>query len=406
MSVPATKRFLNKDKALGKFTPSLVEALDANILKTDELADAVVAGFDRLPKGKGWAQLDQALANGMASLEDPLPELEALFAQLDNAPAWVDFEQLKRGSIAYWRAGYFTGLALSCASLAAGYRSSSAVMPLILTGRLVDRAEKRKIETGQWLLRASSPGNMGRDQPGFAFTVRVRLIHAFVRRRLMQLPEWDYEAWGAPINLTDTAYGISGEFSSVAIDAMQKCGLRYSKQEREDMYALWRYVGYVLGVPEELLPCNEQNALEQMEIKELTDTKADDNSRALVKALIENGGDDRADLAAIVSWFISKKRFEQFLYGQVRYFAGDDIADELGVPNSAWKHTLKVIRPLVSISELIRSIKPDPAKDERRSFEVIGAGLSLLKQKTEVNSLADTDQIEGDISTNREKVFS
>lgn len=405
MSGPATKRFLNKDKALQHFDPIMVEALDQNILKTDELADAVVSAFERLPKGQGWTQLDRALKQGIETVEDPLPELVALFEQLDQIPTWVDFEQLERGSVAYWRAGYFTGLALNCASLAAGYRSSSAVMPLILTGRLVDRAEKRKIETGQWMLRASSPGSMHRNQDGFAFTVRVRLIHAFVRRRLMQLPEWDYEAWGAPINLTDTAYGISGEFSSTAIAAMQKCGLRYSKQEREDMYALWRYIGYVLGVPEELLARNEHSALEQIEIKELTDTKADNNSQALVKALIENGGDDRADLPGFISWFVSKQQFEQFLYGQIRYFAGDNVADELKVPDSAWKHTLKLIRPFVSVAEELRRFGNDRKRDQRRVSQVIGVGLSLLQKKEQTHSLADTNQIEGDIKSNRAKVF-
>lgn len=398
MTAAATSRFLNKSKALVTYNPKTVEDLDAYILKTDQIADGVVDCFGDLPTGLGWKIVEQALAQGIESVENPPPAIVALFDHIDSVPEWVDWEQLERGAIAYMRPGFFTVFALQCASLAAGYQSSSAVMPLIITGRLVDRAEKRKQETSRWLLNAANPGKMKRFEEGFAYTVRVRLVHAFVRRKLMKMPEWDSQAWGAPINLTDTSYGISGEFSSVAINAIEKCGIKYSDQERADIYALWRYVGYVLGVPEELLPVDETDALERMAIKELTDTRADENSRALVSALIENGGDDIEDLPFYLKKIVTQERLVDFLYGQVRYFSGNRVADELGVPDTNWKYALRSIKPVVRFIDKHRNWFKT---DRQRARDMIVYACEMIDDKEGAEGLADDTSLTTDIAKRR-----
>jgi len=398
MAEAATKRFLNKKKALKLYNTKTVEDLDANILKTDTIADAVVDCFAKMPGGTGWAMVDEALANGIESIKNPPEEIVTLFESVDHVPDWVDWDQLERGAIAFWRPGFFTGLALQCASLAAGYQSSSAVMPLIITGRLVDRAEKRKEETSRWVLNASSPGGMKRSAEGFSYSVRVRLIHAFVRRKLMKMPEWDSQAWGTPINLTDTSYGISGEFSSVAIDAIQKCGIKYSDRERADIYALWRYVGYVIGIPEDLLPISEADALERMAIKDLTDTRADDNSRHLVSALIEHGGDDVEDLPFYLKSVVTQDRIVDFLYGQVRYFSGKLVADELGIPDTRWKYALRSLRPSVRFFDKHRRRFKS---DKQRAEGMIQMAWHLLDDKKVSKELAGEESLTEDITKRR-----
>lgn len=398
MSAAHTKRFLNKSKALTIYNPQTVEDLDANILNTDTIADAVVDSFSNMPAGQGWKMVEQALAQGIDAVDSPTPEIIALFEQLDRVPDWVDWAQLERGAIAYWRPGFFTGLALQCASLAAGYQSSSAVMPLIITGRLIDRAEKRKQETSRWLLSAANPGKMHRFEEGFAYSVRVRLVHAFVRRKLMKMPEWDTQAWGAPINLTDTSYGISGEFSSVAINAIEKCGIKFSDQERADIYALWRYVGYVIGIPESLLPVDEADALERMAIKELTDTRADANSQALVAALIEHGGDNAEELPFYLKRIVTQERMIDFLYGQVRYFTGKGVADELGVPDTLWKYTLRSLKPTIRFLDKHRTRFKS---DRQRAQQMIAIASHMLEGKQGAKQLADEKSLTTDIAKRR-----
>jgi ER-bound oxygenase mpaB/B'/Rubber oxygenase, catalytic domain len=342
-------RFLHADEAHQRFDPELVARLARGLDETDAHGDAIVATCAAQPGGNGMRMID-AWLDGTAPLP---PQLASLLEPLAEVPDWVDFDRLERASIAYWRAGFWTGLTLNCASLAAGYRSGAGVKPLTFTGRLVRMAYRRQQETGRWLIAATSPGGLRRDAPGFRETIRVRIIHASVRRRILASETWQADAWGAPINLTDTAYGITGEFSTVPIAALRDAGLHYSSSEREDIQHLWRYVGHLLGLPDDLLAADEARALEMVAIKDFTDTPADEDSRALVRALIEQGTPPELLVPGPLAG-IAGRMIPPTLYGMTRRWAGDDIADELGIPDTPLKHLVPVLRPAVRAIELLR----------------------------------------------------
>ena len=245
------------------------------------------------------------------------------------------------------------GLTLNCASLAAGYQSSAGVKPLMFTGELVNRSYRRMQETARWMLAATSPGGMRRHATGFAETVRVRIVHAAVRRRLLASGQWNHEAWGLPINNTDVAYGIAGEFSTTPLRAMRDAGIHFRSDERGAVQHLWRYIGHVLGVPEHLLPATEARAKEMIAINHVTDTPADGDSRALVRALIENGAPPEL---LVPPWLVrfGTQAIPAVLYGFTRRWAGDEIADQLGIPDTPLKHLGAVIRPAIKIGEYAR----------------------------------------------------
>jgi hypothetical protein len=178
-------------------------------------------------------------------------------------------------------------------------------------------------------------------------------MHASVRRRLLQSGQWRAEAWGQPINVTDTAYGISGEFSTIPMAAMRDAGLHFTDTEREDVQHMWRYVGYLLGVPQDLLPATEARAKEIIAIKHLTDTPADDDSRALVRTLIEEGSPPELLLPRpLVA--LGDKVIAPVLYGFTRRWAGQAVADDLHIPDTPLKHLTVALRPAVKLGELLR----------------------------------------------------
>jgi ER-bound oxygenase mpaB/B'/Rubber oxygenase, catalytic domain len=346
----ATTRFLNEARARSLFDPILVTHLKEGIEESDTTADAVVALFSSLPSGGGMRGLNAWLAGNHAEVP---PALAELLDPIAEVPDWVDWERVERGVAAYWRGGLLQGLTLNCASLAAGYQSSAAAKPLVFTGELMNRAYRRTQETGRWILAATSPGGMRRLAPGFAETVRVRLMHAAVRRRLLQSDKWQPTEWGVPINNTDVSYGIAGEFSTTPVDAMRDVGLHFRRDEREDIQHLWRYIGHVLGVPEKLLPATEARAKEMIAIKHVTDTPPDEDSRGLVKALIENGAPPEILLPQPLVSF-GAKAIPAVLYGFTRRWAGDEVADQLGIPDTPLKHLGTLIRPAVVMSEYAR----------------------------------------------------
>lgn len=344
----ANTRFLNAAQAHRRFDPELVDRLQLGLEQTDSRGDAIVAGF------KDWSGM-RAVNAWLAGEKDVPDALVELLEPIEQVPAWVDWDRIDRASTAYWRGGFWTTLTLTCASLAAGYQSGAGVKPLVFTGEYRERAYRRSQETARWAVAATSPGGMRRNGAGFAETVRVRVMHAAVRRRLLQSDYWQPDLWGAPINNTDVAYGISGEFSTVPVGAMQDVGIHFTADEREDIQHMWRYIGFVLGVPENLLPATEARAKEIHAIKALTDTPADDDSRMLLRALIEDGVPPDVILPSRFVR-IGAKVIPAVLYGFTRRWAGDDVADDLHLPDTSLKHATTVLRPFVQLSELARRV--------------------------------------------------
>ncbi|GAA4673071.1 oxygenase MpaB family protein [Gordonia humi] len=119
------------------------------------------------------------------------------------------------------------GIVLGAASLLRGAANTIADRPLAQTGRYVSSPAVRSVEVGEWLRKVISPGGMRRDGGGFAYTVRVRIIHAHVRRGLRAAGRWDADAWGEPVPQPYMAFTMA-EFGHIAIDAMAKIGVEFS----------------------------------------------------------------------------------------------------------------------------------------------------------------------------------
>jgi len=91
---------------------------------------------------------------------------------------------------------------------------------------------------------------------GWASTIRVRLLHAAVRKRILKLakakPEYySVEKFGVPINDLDAIGTIAVFSSSLIWMSFPRQGIWLRKQEIDDYIALWRYIAYVIGAPHE-----------------------------------------------------------------------------------------------------------------------------------------------------------
>jgi hypothetical protein len=93
----------------------------AYLFRTDPLADAVVSTLAELPQGRRL--LDTALNHGIDATPDATPTLRALFAQFDEVPFWVDWDQLDLGGAVFLRSGLFGVLTIGLVSLPLSYSS-------------------------------------------------------------------------------------------------------------------------------------------------------------------------------------------------------------------------------------------------------------------------------------------
>ena len=178
-------------------------------------------------------------------------------------------------------------------------------------------------------------------------TVRVRLIHARVRRLLLDSGQWRPEVWGAPINQCHMA-GTNVMFSVGVLDGLTRFGYHFERVEREALVHVWRYAGYLLGVDHELLTADEFEGHRLLDLMFAFEPQPDDDSRALVDALMQTS------FTYVRNFKAGHLCSVNVCYGLSRALIGDEQADALGFPNTRWKWLLPAIRPATWVIETAR----------------------------------------------------
>ena len=198
----------------------------------------------------------------------------------------------------------------------------------------------------------NTPGGLERDKEGFKSAVRVRLMHAQVRNMLVKSDSWDMR-WGYPLNQWDSM-GTILEFSVIFLTGLRALGYLFSRREREAVVHLWRYVGYLMGVDERILPTNEQDSMRALYHLIATIGDSDDDTRRLGEALAN------ASLQGREGWLqenIGKLEYT-LRAGYTRYILGDEAADKLGLPRTLTKYFWPAQAPLRMGAELVRKATP------------------------------------------------
>jgi hypothetical protein len=297
--------------------------------------------------------LDAALRDGIEAVPDAPPELVDFLEHALTPPDWVDLDLVDRGAVAWWRAGgQLQLLALTAGSLAYGY-STSFARPLLLTGRLEQMAGRRLGETSRWVLQATRPGALHPGAEGLRQTVRIRLVHALVRRHLHASGAWDTANWGEPISVGDTlATGIIG-FFTYPVAGLRDIGLDYSADELEAMTHLWAWISHLMGVPEAYLPTTYAEAVElAAAAADVEDVRIEGADR-LVHALLFHGllperllppGLQRPIRALVGHAFAAV----------ARHWMGPERADLLGVPDTRARLLIGPLRAAVGARERVR----------------------------------------------------
>lgn len=150
---------------------------------------------------------------------------------------------------------------------------------------------RRLLETFQHFLDITA--SLPAIQPGgsgFVSCVRVRLLHAAVRQRLMALERerpgyFDVKEWGVPINDLHCIGTVSAYSTALVYIALPRQGVCLSEQQAADYIALWRWVGYILGTPVSWM-ATPSSAKAMMESVILSEYRPSDNSRILANNIL------------------------------------------------------------------------------------------------------------------------
>ena len=235
----------------------------------------------------GRALLEEALERGVAAMPDAPASLRALFADLDVTPPWVDLEEVERGARAFRRYGSAVFRFAGTITLAA-YSESSVAKPLILSGAYTGASTRHRfLETAAFWITVSEPGGLAPGAAGRASALRVRVMHVFVRKRLLSHPEWRRDDWGVPISQADALLTLMGGSFAPGL-AMRAMGYRPSRRDIEAMMHFWRYVGHLMGVRPRWYPRSLREASQLSFVAALKNTGgAGDDGKHLCQSYAE-----------------------------------------------------------------------------------------------------------------------
>ncbi|MDQ1401010.1 MAG: hypothetical protein QOK20_2942 [Acidimicrobiaceae bacterium] len=245
-------------------------------------------------------------------------------------PAWADTAQIRAGQDVFLEWGLLISLVHYYASLPSMYAVGRGVKVLHLTARLATDTGRRIHETAQLIVNVMSPGGLVVGAGGYEAARRVRLMHAAVRhlvlhdRSVAQTcddsvigPHWCAD-WGVPINQEDLLATLMS-FTWVVFQSLRRAGVRISDQDASSYLHAWNVAAYFLGVDPGVLPIDL--------------TGAEHLWGAIARrqfAPTYEGVELTSALGRLL-----QDRMPRGLHGlpsaQIRYFAGDEVADVLGL---------------------------------------------------------------------------
>lgn len=266
-------------------TPAEWQAVSDGVQQGDPLMDAVVDWMFETGPRQAKPLFDQALQQGIASINNPPAPLKAFFDHIEHPPAWLQPELLDKGAMVSHLGGNVGFFVLRDMALMGGYvYFNSMNQTLAASGALGKQTSQRLGETGKWLNDVTEPGGMSRFGPGFTTTVRVRLVHALVRRNLQRKPDWDLQRWGVPINQIDMQATYLA-FGPVSLLGARLFGVPVLPSQSAAFMHLWRYVGWLMGVDESRLAITERDGLRKLYHTFLTHRLPDEKVRLMGSAL-------------------------------------------------------------------------------------------------------------------------
>lgn len=291
----------------------------------DEPVDKLIREFF---DGKEVAAINSLMGKMVAS--DAIPsgsipdDLRDFLKSAAVLPEWADKDKIQAGQELFWEHGPAIVLILFCYSLPFCYAARREAQALGLTGRLTGNPRRRVTETAQMLIDVMAPGGLTGPGTGIRTIERVRLMHAGVRYQIAKSKKWDLEV-DCPLNQEDLA-GTLMSFTSITFDGLRRLDINLSESDAEAYLHCWRVVGQILGIREDLLPTDLDDADALTAAFKERQFAASEDGQFMTKALLEA-------IANILPGanLIPETMFEFLPRALTYYFVGEKMAGLLGV---------------------------------------------------------------------------
>ena len=319
--------------------PKAAQNYVAHCMIGDPLADRMVEDLSSLDQKESSKLIRQGMLGRGADLPASAPmSVRDFFNSCSQPPDWVDTHSFLPGCRMFHRNTDLVLAGMVGGVLIEGF-STNIAKSFFLTGRLRDRGLRRLQQNNRHMLEIFLPGGLERQGDGWLHSVRVRIVHAKIRLLLRDSPEWNIDELGEPISAAHVGFAVSA-FSARLLYHLKRLGAAFNQEERDSFMAVWRYSGYLMGIPETILYRDEQDALELFRVGQICEPAPSMESIMLASSLINT-----APLLAGAKEPRERKRLAGYVAQISRALIGDTLANQLNYPKSSnfgilWKFRL------------------------------------------------------------------
>ena len=284
----------------------------------EDLAEFTPQESERLIQAAMNQEGEEALRNAPASLRE-------FFRDAETPPEWLDYAGFAPGVRMFHRNSQVILGAFVAGVLIEGFTTNIA-KSFFITGRVRDQGVRRLGQNNRHMMEIFLPNGMYRYGDGWKLSVRIRLVHARMRRLLNNSEDWDTEAWGVPISAAHLGYAISA-FSARLLRHAKTLGAKYTDEEYASFMAVWRYSGHLMGIPETILFRDADEALKLYGIGQMCEPDSPIESVVMAHSLVNS-----APLIAGKTDPAARRTLAEYIYRVSRGLIGRDVAESLWYP--------------------------------------------------------------------------
>ena len=277
----------------------------------------------------GIEQQDEVLRKAPQALRD-------FFESLDEPPPWLDYDAFRPGVRAFHANVDLMLVAFVTGVLVEGF-STLIAKSFSITGRVA--STKRRLQlNNRHMMDIFFPRGLYRENDGWKLSTRIRFVHSRIRTLLNKSEDWNHEAWGIPVSAAHLGFAIS-VFSKRLLEYSLQVGAKLDKEERESVLSVWRYSGYLMGIPETILYTTGAEAEEMYRIGYMCEPAPDADSIAVANGLIQ-----AIPSVADVTDPVERQKLTDLAYRLSRALIGNKLAERFEFPKTPVFGTLFLYR--------------------------------------------------------------
>ena len=340
----------------------------AHTMIGDPSAEAMVLDLDAVGQEESSRLIRAGMVGDDEGLRDAPRTVREFFASCAEPPEWVDLPPFLPGCRMFHRNTRLVLAGMVAGVLVEGFATNIA-KSFFLTGRLRDQGVRRLKQNNRHMLEIFMPGGMANHADGWTHSIRVRLVHAKLRNMLAKSDEWDVDELGVPLSSAHLGFAISA-FSARLLKHLKSLGASFDEEERRSFMAVWRYSGYLMGIPETILFRDEADALEIFRIGRICEPPPSMESIVMASSLINS-----APLFAGLEERSERQKLAGYIAQVSRALIGNELADELMYPESPTLGFLWKFRLMHRIEGIKNKLNPGRARDNSNLTTILDVSM-------------------------------